>query len=220
MPKTPDDEVDDKEVEVDDPDELDDDDLDDEYDEDQDEDEEGRPRRGMTPARRATLIAIPAALIAGLLVFWIVGNRLSTQDSAQPKPVDGVSITEVEGTTEICANLVDGLPATIGESKQRPVSDHPESLAWGDPPVVLVCGVPQPAGLDAAPLLNVVNGVTWKIDENVDTSAYGVPGTNTLWTAIDREVYIAVAVPNDVEGSVAMSPISTAVADRLPSVEN
>lgn len=208
MPKTPDDEVDDEYDDVD------------EYDEGEDLDDEQEPaRRGLSPARRATLLALPAALIAGLVVFWVVGNQLSTQESTDPTPVDGVSVSEVEGTADVCANVVDGLPAKIGDAPQRPVTDHPGSLAWGDPPIVLVCGVAQPEGLDGAPLLNVVNGVTWKIDENVDTAAYGVPGTNTLWTAVDREVYIAVAVPTEVEGSVAMSPISTAVADRLPSIE-
>lgn len=208
MPKTPDDEVDDEYDDVD------------EYDEDEDlDDEEGPVKRGMTPARRATMLAVPAALITGVAVFWVVGNQLSTQESTEPTPVDDVSVTEVDGTADACANVVDGLPTKIDNAPQRPVTDHPGSLAWGDPPIVLVCGVAQPEGLDGAPLLNVVNGVTWKIDENVDTSAYGVPGQNTLWTAVDREVYIAVAVPTDVEGSVAMSPISTAIAERLPSVE-
>lgn len=166
------------------------------------------------------MIAIPAAILAGLLAFFIVrANLPDPVPEGSTEPLAGIDVTEVDGTADTCANLIEGLPQKVDEQSQRAVTGHPGSLAWGDPPVVLVCGVPEPEGLDPSATLNVVNDVTWKVDAEVDTSAYGLPGTNTLWTAVDREVYIAVAVPGDLNGGAAISPISTVVADRLPSIE-
>ena len=175
-----------------------------------------------SPARLATYIAIPTAIVAAGITATIIANNLSGVGDASKNnssALSDVTVPEVAGTQDICANLVDGLPTEIDGRTQRPVKSHPGSMAWGQPPVVLICGVAKPADYKATAQLTVVNDVTWFVQTQTDTSAYGVPGDNTLWTAMDREVYIAVAVPNDVAGSAALAPISTAVKQRLKSTE-
>lgn len=174
----------------------------------------------MSPARRATLYAIPAAVVAALITFWIISRNLSGIESEETGPVTSVTVTEKDGTADQCAFLVDGLPDTLDNQDKRAVTGHPGSLAYGDPPIVIVCGVDRPEALDFGPQLTSVNGVTWLVDDSTDTSAYGLPGENTLWTCVDREIYIAVAVPSDATGSAVLSPISTTIADRFPSVES
>lgn len=171
----------------------------------------------MSPARRATTIALPAALIAGLATAWIISGNISDDEpSADTGPLSTVTVQEVEGTADQCANLVIGLPDKIQGNTKRAVTGHPGALAWGDPPTTLVCGVAKPDGLEMAQF-TAVNGVTWLVEQDVDTSAYGVPGDNVLWTAVDREVYVSVAVPVEISGSGVISPISSVIGQRLQS---
>ena len=124
-------------------------------------------------------------------------------------------MAEAPGTQDQCANVVVGLPETLQGQGKRAVKGHPGSLAYGDPPVTVVCGVPRPAGLDSATNLTAVNGVTWTTTVDTDTTAYGLPGRNVLWVAVDREVYVAVAVPTEQSGSAVISPVSTVLGQRL-----
>lgn len=168
-----------------------------------------------SPARKATLLAVPAALVAGGVTAWIISGNLTDPSSPDTGPLDSVTVEEVQGTADQCANVVIGLPDTLQGHDKRAVKGHPGSLAWGDPPTTLVCGVAKPEGLDGAPNLTAVNGVTWMVSQDVDTSAYGLPGENVLWVAVDREVYVAVAVPTQASGSGVISPISTVISERL-----
>ena len=168
----------------------------------------------LSPARKATVIAVPAALIAGGITAWAISSNLPKE--AATGPVTSVTITEAEGTADKCANVVVGLPATLEDRQKRAVKGHPGSLAWGDPPISLVCGIPKP-DVDSAATLTAVNGVTWWTRQDYDTTAYGLPGNNVLWIAVDREVYVAVAVPTDASGSAVISPISKVLGERLAS---
>ena len=170
----------------------------------------------LSPARKATAIAIPAALIAGAVTAWIISRNINDSSGATG-PLTSVSITEAEGTADQCANVVIGLPSTIDDRAKRAVTGHPGALAWGDPPITLVCGIEKPANIESATNLTAVNGVTWMTTQDIDTSAYGLPGNNVLWTAVDREVYVAVAVPTQASGSAVISPISKVLAERLKS---
>jgi hypothetical protein len=87
-----------------------------------------------------------------------------------------------------CPGLVAALPLRLGDLAARPVeSSSPSVLAWGEPPVVLRCGVPRPAGFVAgAPNVIGVNGVTWFVDPR---------GERAVWTVVDRAVYIEATVP-------------------------
>lgn len=167
----------------------------------------------MTPARKATAIAVPAALIAGLVTAWVISSNIG--GAGETGPLEKVTVQEAEGTDDICANVVIGLPDTLDGRQKRAVTGHPGSLAWGDPPITLVCGVPKPEGIETETNIIAVNGVDWLVKEATDTSDYGLPGENVLWTAVDREVYVSVAVPADASGSGVISPISKVLGERL-----
>ena len=169
----------------------------------------------LSPARKATAIALPAALVAGGLTAWLIARGMA--DDQATGPLAGVSVTEAKGTEDICANVVIGLPDELDDRAKRAVRGHPGALAWGDPPITLVCGVPKPENIESATNLTAVNGVTWMITQDVDTSAFGLPGDNVLWTAVDRQVYVSVAVPTELSGSAVISPISKVLGERLES---
>lgn len=69
-----------------------------------------------------------------------------------------------------CEALADDLPDTLGEQERVDVepADAP-GAAYGDPAIVVTCGVDEPAGFGATGQCELVNGVGWYIpDEQYD----------------------------------------------------
>jgi len=101
-------------------------------------------------------------------------------------------------------------PDLMGEQSRRVKSDSSFAHAWGEPPVVLICGVARPAGWVVGTSAIQINGVQWY----VDTSH---PDT-TVWTAVDRPVYVQVTLPASVD-SAPVTELTTQIAQVLPFQE-
>ncbi|SDX67577.1 Protein of unknown function [Modestobacter sp. DSM 44400] len=127
-------------------------------------------------------------------------------------PTIVVDTPEVTAEAELaCPVLMGQLPLELaGENSRMVRSDSPYAYAWGDPAVVLICGVAPPAGFVADAATLVVSGVQWF----VDTSD---PDT-VVWTTVDRIVPVEVRVPASADSAVptALSPI---IATALPYTE-
>jgi uncharacterized protein DUF3515 len=159
----------------------------------------------------ATLVAVPVAVLVGLLIFWRVvpsGEAAPPSPSVtQPAVVPGTPVPMAAPeltarTAQICRAVTSQLPTKVRDLPARKVSAGPEqNAAYGEPAITVACGVPQPtlcervdgghAGcvpLDATMLK--MNGVCW----------YGQDGPATdLFTTMDREVAVRVAVPASYE---------------------
>jgi hypothetical protein len=110
-----------------------------------------------------------------------------------------------------CPALMEQLPLELaGEQSRRVRSDSPFAYAWGDPAITLVCGVDRPAGFAPDSALYQLNGVFWFVD---DTD----PDT-TVWTAVDRSVYVELRVPASIDSGPA-TVLSTTIAATLPYQE-
>jgi hypothetical protein len=92
------------------------------------------------------------------------------------------------GTQPGCADLVAALPDVVADAVRRDIEPpRPATAAWGDPPVILRCGVPVPVADPTTPVLEV-DGVRW----------LPVPGEGgTFFTTVDRVATVEVAVPDD-----------------------
>jgi Protein of unknown function (DUF3515) len=111
----------------------------------------------------------------------------------------------------LCARLHAQLPAKVGTHARRDVKPRSEfSAAWGDPPVVLLCGVPRPAGLRGSGTAPVgINGVAWLQEAGRDTVDY---------TAVDRGVFVRVEIPKRYAGQSSIPiDLSNAVSAALPA---
>ena len=164
-------------------------------------------------ARLATLVALPVALVVGLLSVWLLGG-LDRSTSAPtpaaspratasgPVPVSAPPLTP--GTAEVCRAVVAGLPATVPGGARRPVSAGPEqNAAYGDPPTTLACGT-APATFAPTAGLTLLSGVCWYA---------GTGGSRTVWTTVDRVVPVTVTVPGPAAGSAqSVIPFSDAIA--------
>jgi hypothetical protein len=118
-------------------------------------------------------------------------------------PPDAQAGPEVDA---VCAALLDALPDEVDPGvERRPVEpDSGRTAAWGDPPVLLECGVAPPER-NEPPF--VVNGVAFTTRD---------VGPATRWTTAGRTVLAAVTVPDDYSGAEIMLPLATAIEATLP----
>lgn len=122
----------------------------------------------------------------------------------------GFGAVEVEphepepGSADVCAALQEALPDTVDDAVERDVDPPSEyAAAWGQPAIVLRCGVPMPASYSPDATLYDIDGVGWLLDEGDGGS---------FFTAADREVLIEVAVPDD------YAPEANVLADLAPAI--
>jgi len=125
----------------------------------------------------ATLVAVPLAVLAGLGMYWWSGGFAGTAEptaaASGPVTVDlstSSGPSTVSANTEtVCRALLANLPVTLDEHASRPVSpaaSAERAAAWGDPPIVLRCGVGPPATTTgSAGQTLTVDGVTWLVTE-------------------------------------------------------
>ncbi len=121
----------------------------------------------------------------------------------------GVSVTVPSPAPEgaaayACAELKGRLPALIlGKPTTATTPTSTYTSAWGDPTIVLRCGVAMPAALTATSQLLSVNGVDW-LPEPLERGY--------LFTTVGRAPVIEVSVPD------AYQPESDALVDLSDAV--
>jgi len=125
----------------------------------------------------------------------------------------GDSTVEVEpasgltaATEAACAAVVDALPQAIAKDVTRRVvaPDRRTTAAWGDPAVVLRCGVPEGSERDEP---YEFDGVRWALHD---------VGAARRWTTRGRAVNVEVVVPDayssqaEMLGGLAVALVPTA----------
>ncbi len=93
------------------------------------------------------------------------------------------------GTAAACRELVAAVPQVVAGQDSTPV-DSDRVAAWGDPRIVLRCGVTRPDALEPTSRCDEVDGVGW-FTENRDGKR--------LFTTIGRSPAVSVEVPASVE---------------------
>lgn len=103
-------------------------------------------------------------------------------------PVPVAEHAPLPGTQGVCADLLAAAPDVLADAVRREVEPpSPGVAAWGRPPIILRCGVPEPSVDPTATVLEV-DGVGW----------YDIEGEGgTFFVTADRAVTVEVAVPDD-----------------------
>jgi hypothetical protein len=176
--------------------------------------------------RRAAVI-VTAVVLPVVIVVIVLANVLGRGDGGNrpPAEVSGASTSQradlpvlpvdvppvTPAAQAACPGLMKLLPLELLDDPSRRVrSDSPFAYAWGDPPVVLVCGVDRPSGWVVGAAAIQINGVQWYVDtDDPDT---------TVWTAVDRSVYVEVRVPASID-SGPVTALTTQIARALPYQE-
>ncbi|TQS44260.1 DUF3515 family protein [Cryptosporangium phraense] len=168
----------------------------------------------------ATLIALPLALLAGLGWFWLSGGFADDDEPAATGPVTvdlSSDTTVTEQTETVCRALLANLPTTLGEHASRPVNPKSaveRAAVWGDPAIVLRCGVGKPATTaGSAGQVLTINGVSWLVTE----------GNKVTWLrALNLSVAIDVRLPapyNVGQPQSLVGPLSAPITDSVPAAK-
>jgi len=109
-----------------------------------------------------------------------------------------VAVPDASGATRaICARLGDRLPTHLDGHRSRVVTPASSlTHAWGDPPIVLRCGVPTPSGYSPTSVQTAdVDGVRW---------FQQVGPTAVRWTAVRHGANVELVVPTsyDAQGGL------------------
>lgn len=108
---------------------------------------------------------------------------------AGPVPVRRAAAPDDEAA---CRALIAALPQTLDGLGRRDVEPADAlAAAYGDPPVVVTCGVPEPAGFDRFATCQVVNDVDWF----VPTDQIEDQGADVVATTVGREPGVELRVP-------------------------
>lgn len=159
---------------------------------------------------------MPFVVIVALLIASLTSGGTGSRKTTQPAVLPAVSVSppadSSDPTVGTCSRIISAVPLRLaGLDLRRTTSDPPSSsiVAWGDPPVVLRCGVGRPKALVAgstAQTLTVDGVVAFLVDQSGDATRY---------TVIDRSVYLDVDVPSRYDSS-PLPAVAKAVAGVLP----
>ena len=104
--------------------------------------------------------------------------------------VDGFAVASRDRAA--CRDLLRALPDGVADqSRRHDVTGSPYAAAWGDPAIVLRCGVGTPKGFDRFSRCQRADGVDWFVPESV----IGDLGADAVMTTVGRSPAVEVTVP-------------------------
>ncbi|MER6344328.1 DUF3515 domain-containing protein [Streptomyces sp. NPDC001595] len=156
---------------------------------------------------RHRLIGLPA------LALLIATAGCSSADDSASAAVPSPDAT----VTELCRKLDKALPEKVaGLSREDPEPPSTLTAGWGNPEIILRCGVPRPPkmidpevaeGRDPDAVPGGVDGVDWLQEK---------AGDGFRFTTANRPAYVEVNVPEGVDGSAVLIDLAPAVKSAIP----
>lgn len=98
-----------------------------------------------------------------------------------------------------CPAFLHALPKHVSDQASRRVTGSPYAAAWGDPPIVLRCGVGKPRGFDRFSACQTANGVDWF----VPNEAFEDQHADVVMTTVYRRPAVQVRLPAEYRPPVA-----------------
>lgn len=131
-------------------------------------------------------------------------------------PADGSATAAVPSpgadATRLCRNLDEELPSTVGGlSRADPEPRSALTAGWGNPVIILRCGVPRPAAMDDSQADGVeVDGVGWLMRKQ--------PEGAFRFTTTLRRAYVEVTIPKEraEDGMGPLVDLAPAVKKAIP----
>jgi hypothetical protein len=152
-------------------------------------------------------LALAVALVVGVVIAAaMVRNQALEPLGLAALPAPSAGSADCERLLAALPEKLDGGEMGALERRQLAAPVPAGAAGWGEPPVVLRCGLDRPAELTATSRLLDVSGVQFL--------EIASPGTST-WAAVDRPVYVVVALP-PTSGSGPLQQIATVIANTLP----
>ncbi|MFG2358001.1 DUF3515 domain-containing protein [Streptomyces sp. NPDC048521] len=158
----------------------------------------------------------PFGLLAPALLVAVAGCSASDDSATVAVPSPDAK------TAKVCRDLHRVLPGKLdGRSRNDPEPRSAYTAGWGNPAIILRCGVVRPPkmidpkvaeGGDPDALAGGVNGVDWLMEKQGD-------GTWRFTTA-NRVAYVQVSLPEGMsaqeEGTAVLTDLAAAVRKAIP----
>ncbi len=114
-----------------------------------------------------------------------------------------------------CQELVQALPDTVsGQARREVQPDIATTAAWGDPAIVLRCGVGKPKDFHEASPCTTVNNVDWWVPLDWPTSG------DLVITTVGRSVYVEVSIPaRYLPPAATMANLSAAISSTTTVIK-
>lgn len=138
----------------------------------------------MHSPQRPLPVRVAGAVLCLLATLALVGGCGSNRVEVGRFPVTAVG-------HESCQRLLRALPRHVSDQPRRPVTGSTYAAAWGDPPIVLRCGVGRPRGYDRFSACQTANGIDWF----VPSSAFNDEHADVLMTTLYRRPAVSVHLP-------------------------
>jgi hypothetical protein len=143
----------------------------------------------------------------------VAGIYATSTNTPATGPLALPSVPAPQANSPECAKLLAAMPGELisnGAHLARRELAAPApaaTMAWGEgDPIVLRCGLDRPPELTPDAQLRVVSGVQWLPVEGQGQSS---------WYVVDRDVYLALTVP-DTAGTGPLQETSDTVSAQLP----
>ena len=141
-------------------------------------------------------------LIGGALLALLLAGCAGSYD------VD--EFPTAQGTEVDCQALIADAPRRVADQDRLDVR-NPVAAAWGDPEIVLRCGVEKPDALKPTSRCFDVNDVGWLAETTAD---------GYLFTTIGRTFHVSVEVPKSYDPAAdALADLATSVKKHDPEKE-
>lgn len=160
-------------------------------------------------------LALPVLLVVGVLIAAAVVR------GQPPGPLPLANVPAPEAGSADCARLLAALPSELegtGDRRELAAPAPPGTAAWGEPPVVLHCGLARPAALTVSARLLDVSGVQFLGLPAPATPDTGPATEPSSWVAVDRPVYVVLTLPPQA-GSGPLQQVAEVIAQTLPRRE-
>ena len=155
--------------------------------------------------RRAVLALV---LVLAVVAAVAVTASLTSRSLSGSPNLDYVAQDQPGASTPACTSVMAALPQKLAGADRRQIEGtQPGVVGWGDPAVLVRCGLPNPTSFTCSALLSVVDEVAWFQLDSPD---------ETTFVSMDRAVRVAVSLPTGV-GVSALQVVSSVLAATLPS---
>jgi len=164
-------------------------------------------------------------MVVAAIALFLIGRHTSGAEPAKsaaptvpPASYPAVQVSPVPRTQtadRLCPGFLAALPNKIGgQGRRRVDAQRAYFLAWGSPPVIVQCGVPRPAGFK---LGTQTIDITPDPNQPKSIVRWYETGSTGVWTAVDRDVYVAVTVPDGGDTQGTLQTVGTAITKTLPA---
>ena len=160
-------------------------------------------------------MTVPLVIVVVVLLGTFVGSGSGGHGNGPLRPLKVSAPPHAEAEAKPCTALLEALPLKLKALDPRTVDPTPPTpfvVAWGDPAIVVRCGVDKPSALKPGSDAELIAGGEL-------SGAYyyvGEQGGANIYTAVDRQAFVSFTIPAKYQGADYLPILNAAVLKAMP----